>query len=101
LAGADIEYLRAMGRVAWVSGGEVTLSIPMLSGSVALRLRLERLEMKVLNLLLGPWLNELSIEERVEVKPPVDRLSMNGFMKGIQEMMMAALSCMVVARYAW
>jgi hypothetical protein len=46
-------------------------------------------------------LNELSIEERVEVKPPVERLSMNGFMKGIQEMMMAALSCMVVARYAW
>jgi hypothetical protein len=76
-------------------------SIPMLSGSVALRQRLERLEIKVLNLLLEPWLNELSIEERVEVKPPVDRLSMNGFMKGIQEMMMAALSCMVVARYAW
>jgi len=74
------------------------LSIPMLLGLVALRLRLEWLDMKVLNLLFAPWVNELSIEERVEVKPPVERLSMNGFMNGKQDTTIATLSCMVVAR---
>ena len=74
------------------------VSIPKLSGLVALRLRLEWLEIKVPNLLFAPWVNELSIEERVEVKPPVDKLSMNGFMNGKQEMIIATLSCMVVAR---
>jgi hypothetical protein len=75
--------------------------MPMLSGLVGLRLLLEWLEMKVLNLLLVPWVNELSIGSRVEVKPPVDIFSMNGFMKGMQETTIARLSCMVVARYAW
>jgi hypothetical protein len=48
--------------------------------------------MKVLNLLLAEWVYELSIGARVDVKPPVDRLSMNGFRKGTQETRMAKLS---------
>jgi hypothetical protein len=48
--------------------------------------------MKVLNLLFEEWMYELSIGARVDVKPPVDKLSINGFRKGTQETRMAKLS---------